>query len=202
MNIKSLVAAAGLCLSPLCGQAGVVYQWTATNDETPRGIMLSMEFDNRTVRSGAFNINIVDEPGLEVPRSGLLGLRYTFPGMENEMVYTSRGGAGFSFGRGNLLLNLQFDATGYLTGSIFASDSNSDIRLASIGRTFTVINANSDEGMPGAGCPPRPQEYICGGATGTIQRVVHNEVPEPTSIALTGAGLFAASMFRRRKIAS
>ena len=202
MIIKSLVAAAGLCLLPLYGQAGVVYQWTAINDETPRGITLSIEFDNPTVRSGEFNIDIVDEPGLEVPRSGLLALRYTFPGMENEMVYTSRGGAGFSFGRGNLFMDLQFDATGYLTGSIFASDSNSDIRLASIGRIFTVLNANSDEGMPGAGCPPRPQEYICGGATGYIQRVAHSEVPEPASIALIGAGLLAASIFPRRRIAS
>jgi len=33
----------------LCSQAGVIYQWQATNGETPYGITLALEFDGMCV---------------------------------------------------------------------------------------------------------------------------------------------------------
>lgn len=200
MNIKSIVAAASLCLLPLCSQAGVLYQWTATNGETPRGITLSMEFDNRTVKRGEFQIDIENDSELKVPKRGLLGLHYTFPGMHEKMVYTSKGGAGFGLGRGYLAMDLQFDADGYLTGSIYANDSNSDIYLVGSGGAFTVIDANSDESMPGAGCGWHFEPAVqCVGATGNIQRVRATEVPEPSTIALLSLGAAGWASSRRRK---
>ena len=53
MNFKSRVAALSLCLFPLASQAGFMYEWRALNNETPRGITLQLEFDQKTVKSGA-----------------------------------------------------------------------------------------------------------------------------------------------------
>lgn len=201
MSIKSSLAAASLCLLPLCSQAGIMYQWTATNNATPWGITLDMEFDKRTVKSGQFKLDLYydlwDGHGT-VPKQGILGLRYSFPGLGSTMTYSSTN-QGFSFGRGYLQLDLQFVDGGYLTGSIYANDSNSHIYMTSVGNSFQVKDANSDQGMPGAGCgwqeiPPMP----CAGATGFIRRV--NKVPEPGSVAVLILGAIALAGTRRRPV--
>lgn len=200
MKLKSSLAALALCLAPLASHAGVVYQWVATNTETPWDITFEMEFDSRTVANGTYRLDLDYDHaagyGVRVPRSGLLALRYTFPGLSNPMEYTARDRRGFSFERGLLNLDLHFGADGFLSGSIYANDTNSHIDLASSGNIFTVLDANSDEGMPSAGCALYA-DLPCQGASGYFQRVASNDVPEPASIALVAAGLLAASRFRR-----
>ncbi|WP_312554064.1 hypothetical protein [Massilia sp.] len=79
MKILSYLAAAALSLLPLCSQAGVIYQWQATNDETPYGITLELEFDEATVQAGTLNYYF-EHFNDDLPPPGLLNLRYTFPG--------------------------------------------------------------------------------------------------------------------------
>lgn len=199
MKLTSYLAAAALSLLPLCSQAGVIYQWQATNDETPYGITLEMEFDEQTVAGGVLNYAFEqgwDEP----PAQGLLNLRYTFPYMAEETVWSARNG-GFSSELGRLDLQLGFGSDGYLSGYIYLNDGYSHIELLSNGRRFTVVDANSDEEMVGAGCP-WVSDYDCSGATGVILRDgaepnEPGEVPEPGTLALLGAGLLAAARLRR-----
>ena len=200
MNIRSHLAAIGLCLLPLCSQAGVIYEWQAVNDALPWGITLELEFDDQTVASGAFNFDYSDPYSYDqVPQNGLLSLRYTFPGMWEDMVYASHRG-GFSTGMGYVNMALAFGADGFLTGSIYLNNGSHHIDMVSDGRTFTVIDANSDEQMEDAGCTWETPS--CSGASGHIRRVSATaqlaEIPEPGSLALFGAGLLAAMRSRRR----
>lgn len=202
MNIKSVFAASALCMLPLTSLAGVVYEWTATNNEIPRGITLQLEFDRKTVKAGEFKLDLEYEYEADaktvVPLRGLLNLRYTVPGNGSFMDYTSHRHTGFSFPSGRLMMDLAFIEGGYLSGKIFASDSNSRIELASADKTFTILDARSDEMMYNAGCQNYPSP--CGGAIGFIQKV--GEVPEPGSIALLTLGAAGLMSMRRRKFTS
>lgn len=192
MNIQSCIAALGLCLLPLASQAGVIYEWSALNDETPRGITLQLEFERSAIDSGAFSFAINQDYDFEEPlaANGLLGLRYTFPGASEAMDYSWK--KGFNHGYGILELELSFDKGGFLSGYIYANNTEHHIMLASQGRRFTVLDANSDEGMADCGWTTGVD---CAGASGHIRRT---DIPEPGSLALLGIGLLAAAGLRRK----
>lgn len=197
MKVRSYFAAIGLCLLPLFSQAGVIYEWQATNDELPLAITLELEFDHRTVAGGEFNFAFWDpEIDSKVPARGLLALRYTFPGMGEEMLYDAKTG-GFASGIEYLNMMVRFGADGFLTGAIYLNDGSHHIDMASEGNLFTVIDADSDEQMLGAGC--NWDMEFCGGASGRIRKVGETaDIPEPGTLALFGAGLLAALRLRRR----
>lgn len=188
MKLASTLAVAACLLLPLASQAGVIYEWRATNDGTPRNITFQLEFTQETVDSGAFSFVVpFGDYTASYPDSGLLSLLYTFPGTAGYMSYqppTEK----FRNGLGHLNMNIRFEAGGYLSGSIYANDANSHIDLRSDGTLFTIVDANSDAAMPGAGCGRLP----CGGATGFLRDVRMNEVPEPHALALFGLGAIAA----------
>lgn len=194
MNIQSCIAALGLCLLPLASQAGVIYEWRALNHETPRGITLQLEFEQGTVDSGAFSFVINQDDGFEdpLPASGLLGLRYAFPGVSEAMDYSWN--RGFNHGYGTLELDLTFEKGGFLSGYIYANNAEHHIQLASQGRRFIVLDANSDQEMDLAGCGWMIG-IDCAGASGHIRRT---DIPEPGSLALLGIGLLAAGGLRRK----
>jgi len=203
MNIKSYLAAAALSVLPLSSNAGIIYEWTATNDQTPTGMTLQLEFDHKTVKSGKFELDLDYDFGAgygKVPSRGLVALLVTIPGVSYDIDYSSKGRRGYSFPGGTLRMDITFLDDGFLTGQIYANDQNSHIDLASIGRTFTVLDANSDEGTVGAGCGWQMEEPTpCAGATGHIQKV--REIPEPASIALLVLGAAGLVSSRRRKAA-
>lgn len=199
MNLKSCVAALSLCLLPLASQAGLIYEWRSLNHETPRGITLQLEFDQGTVDSGAFSFVFHQDYFEEQPDTGLLGLRYSFPGASEAMAYSWKNG--FENGLGMLELELSFEKGGFLSGYISANNAQHHFVMASTGRLFTVLDANSDEGMPAADCG-WTVGIDCTGASGHIKSTDSTDVPEPGSLALLGAGLLAAAGLRRKAAAS
>ena len=188
MTIKKLFVAAALCFTSLASHAGVIYEWRPTNDGTPRNITFQLEFTQETVDSGAFSFVVpFGDTTASYPDSGLLSLLYTFPGTAGYMSYqppTEK----FRNGLGHLNMDIRFEAGGYLSGRIYANNAENHIDLLSDGSLFTIRDANSDAGMPGAGCGWLP----CGGATGYLRDVRMNEVPEPHALALLGLGALAA----------
>ena len=167
MKISVLVAA--LLLSPVLAQAGVLYEWRALKHETPYGITLRLEFDHDTVRSGAFSFHLVPEqPPMPRPGSGLLSMHAAFPGVYTPMTYFPRT-EGFAHGLGDLGMELSFHRGGYLSGYIYANNSEHPIRLESNSIVFTVQDANSDQGMPQAG-PAGPWRFPAPGRPATSGR--------------------------------
>lgn len=196
MNIQSFLAAVALCTLPLSSQAGIIYEWTATNAGTPEGITFQLEFDRKTVKNGSLILDYVaDYADKPAPKRGLLSLVYTHPWQNQLMNYSAKQG-GFENPMGWLYMNVHFGADGYLTGDITANDQFQDFRMVSTGREFTVVRADDDGGMRGCGSFHEPRDE-CGGATGYIAQVT--EVPEPGSFALMGIGLLAATRSRRKR---
>lgn len=210
MNIKSWLAAASFCLLPFTSNAGVIYEWQALNDQTPQGITLQLEFDESTVNSGAFSFNLQDLEMGERPTGGLLSLRYAFAPINGDglMTYTHTDGFdGDPYGLYGLLeMDLRFEAGGFLSGFIYANDTEQHIGMASDGNIFTVFSADSEGGMQSCGWMT---EVECGGAAGYLRRtdmlfagneliVPRTEVPEPGTLALLGLGMLAAARGRRK----
>ena len=196
MNLKSCVAALSLCLLPLVSQAGVIYEWRSLNNETPRGITLQLEFDQRTTNSGAFSFMIDEENAFEGkrPDTGLLGLRYSFPDHPGYQAMAYSAAEGFGNGLGKLTMEVRFEKSGFLSGYIYANNAQHHFTMDSTGSVFTILDANSDQGMPSAGCG-WTVDIDCTGASGQIRRA---DIPEPGSLALMGLGLFAAAAMRRK----
>jgi hypothetical protein len=200
MNIKSYLLAAALALSPLLSQASVIYEWEAQNNQAPRGVVFRLEFDEATLKSGSFDFEAsnMGSPSSWLPQNiGLISFSFSFPG---------GGGVGYfkDEGYGNVgvypsYLSMHVGFGDYLSGSIIASGLDTAFKMVTLGNdnVFTIFDLQSDAEVESAGCPPPWVSNVCAGAQGTIQRV--NEVPEPGSFSLVGAGLFAASRFRRKK---
>ncbi|QOY92384.1 PEP-CTERM sorting domain-containing protein [Massilia sp. UMI-21] len=206
MKLASLIAAAACLLVPLTGHAGVVYQWRPLDGNPPLDFALKLEFTRQAVDSGSFSFQLpYMDSAPSYPELGLVAFQYAFPGMGMPMDYRPQEQQ-FRSGLGMLDMELRFEAGGYLSGWIHANDQNSHIMLQSSGALFTVLDANSDEGMEGAGCG-WTTGLPCSGATGFLQGVQQQNgqaVPEPRTLALFGLGILGlfGSRRLRRAVAS
>jgi hypothetical protein len=199
MKLATFLAAAALSV-PLAGHAGVIYEWRALGGGTPEDISLRLEFSQQAVDSGAFSFQLPYlDAATSYPDSGLVSLHYSFPGSSQPMQYRPQEER-FRGGLGMLDMALRFEPGGYLSGWIRANDQNSDFSIGSSGTVFTFLRADSDQGMPGAGCG-WTTGVACFGATGYLQALsqgVRREVPEPRTLGLLGLGAFGLFAARRR----
>lgn len=194
MRLNNWLVAAALCLTSLGSQASVIYEWRALDNGFPRNVTIRLEFTEETVKSGAFEFHSVQlgDRGPLYPDSGLLSIYLTTLG-NAPISYHPRTEL-LHLGDGILELALKFENGGFLTGDIYVSDLDSHFLLKSQGRVFEILDANSFQGMTGAGCDEVGFEN-CRGAKGHLRR---NDIPEPGSLALLAIGLTAAAGFRRR----
>jgi len=186
-------------------QAAVTYSWqqVSASSAMPTGLNLELAFSEEAVAAGALSLNIRNEcdigPPCLDPQSSLLSLRYWFDhptvsGQHNLIDYDYLTPPRNYYDR--IVMDLTFLPGGLLGGSIFASDGNSDFRMASQGALFYVIDANSDEPF---GCGL--QYPNCSGASGMLVAAAREAiaVPEPATGAIVGLGLVAAWCARRRR---
>jgi len=186
-------------------QAAVTYSWqqVSASSAMPTGLNLELAFSDEAVAAGALSVNIRNEcdigPPCLDPQSSLLSLRYWFDhptvsGQHNLIDYGYLTPPRNYYDR--IVMDLTFLPGGLLGGSIFASDGNSDFRMASQGSLFYVIDANSDEPF---GCGL--QYPNCSGASGMLVAAAREAiaVPEPATGAIVGLGLVAAWYARRRR---
>ena len=186
-------------------QAAVTYSWqqVSASSAMPTGLNLELAFSDEAVAAGALSVNIRNEcdigPPCLDPQSSLLSLRYWFDhptvsGQHNLIDYGYMTPPRNYYDR--IVMDLTFLPGGLLGGSIFASDGNSDFRMASQGALFYVIDANSDEPF---GCGL--QYPNCSGASGMLVAAAREAiaVPEPATGAIVGLGLVAAWYARRRR---
>ena len=186
-------------------QAAVTYSWqqVSASSAMPTGLNLELAFSDDAVAAGALSVNIRNEcdigPPCLDPQSSLLSLRYWFDhptvsGQHNLIDYGYLTPPRNYYDR--VVMDLTFLPGGLLGGSIFASDGNSDFRMASQGALFYVIDANSDEPF---GCGL--QYPNCSGASGMLVAAAREAiaVPEPATGAIVGLGLVAAWYARRRR---
>lgn len=186
-------------------QAAVTYSWqqVSASSAMPTGLNLELAFSEEAVAAGALSVNIRNEcdigPPCLDPQSSLLSLRYWFDhptvnGQHNLIDYGYLTPPRNYYDR--IVMDLTFLPGGLLGGSIFASDGNSDFRMASQGALFYVIDANSDEPF---GCGL--QYPNCSGASGMLVAAAREAiaVPEPATGAIVGLGLVAAWYARRRR---
>jgi hypothetical protein len=196
--MKTLLASLIAALSfHAASHADVIYEWQGNEDATPYNIAMRMVFTDDAVASGSARVTGY---GALPPDSALLLFSYQMPNAASPMSFAPSPVPVWS---DNVFsMNVTFLDDGTLSGSLYANDTVSHIRLASSGNLFTVVSANSDAGMIGAGCALWTD---CAGATGVFRRVgmaaaeADAEVPEPGSLALFGLGLLAAARSSRRR---
>lgn len=200
MNIKSYAAAAALCMLPMLSQAGIIYEWRALNNEAPRGLTFRLEFEKKTVKSGAFNFHLEeDEMQYGWPRRklGLITYQFSFPGGGGQHFHRDYGyEKNFGYNVGNFHMDVDFDRNGFMHGFISTSNFETAFSMWSEKGVFIVHDLKSDAPTDWAGCDWYANTP-CGGAMGEIRRV---EVPEPTSIALLALGVAGLATTRRRKV--
>jgi len=198
MKFLKVFAAVALSLTCLSSQAGVIYEWKPLNQEVPFGFALRLEVARDAVRSGALSFATTLGEPQKFPNAGLLSLRYRAG--QGIIDYSPRREVLDPWGAGEVTLDLRFDASGFATGYLYANDTMSHFEISSSGRVFSVLDANSDAGMDGAGCGS-DFDTPCYGAMGELV-----QIPEPQSLALLGLGglavLAARSRTRRRRAAA
>ncbi len=203
-RIAPIVALLAATLA-LPAHAAVTYSWqqVSASSSMPTGLNLELAFSEEAVAAGSLSLNIRNECDLGPPcvdtQTSLLSLRYWFDhpaisGQHNLIDYRYLTPPRNYYDR--IVMDLTFLPGGLLGGSIFASDGNSDFRMASQGALFSVTAANSDEPF---GCGLQYPD--CSGASGMLVAAALDvtEVPEPATGAIVGIGLVAAWCARRRR---
>lgn len=196
LRFTPLLFAAALLAQPV--QAGVKYSWqqVEASSSMPGKLNLELVFSEQAVGQGSLNLNIRNNchvgGSCDFTQDSLLSLRYSFDGV-NVIDYHHTSKPKMYYDHIDLAMTFQPD--GLLSGSLFASNGESDFSMASTGSLFKMIRADSDQPT---GCGFQfPQ---CSGATGLLSaQLPQGEVPEPSSAALAGLGLLAAWLGLRRK---
>ena len=194
--IFRIIFALALLIAQTTVLAGPLFVWSNVGNEPsnlPTDFYLRIQFTDATMDTGdrvSFNARncdmcvYSDSPieFIEMGQGGS-GRRVWFRPSTVPMRYSDA-----------LNINLTLSAGGYLNGSIFGGNFQSDFSLSSADNVFRISGANSD--APGSGGCNSNLSGTCFGATGVIRDA---DVPEPASLALLVLGLCLIGGRARRR---
>ena len=203
MLSKMLYSTLSLLLVTSSAFANVEYRFNSVSNSAtllPSGVQLGIILSDAVVAAGHIDYQ---SPDCTLFSSGLPGSCVIDPTSPIAYFYFSVNGEPHNTityfpqqqAMGNerrLNLSLDINAKGFLNGSIFANNTETDISFMGVNGLFTVTGVHSDFGLDAGGCPGTntPQ---CFGATGTIQAV-----PEPGTVTLLGLAILG--LFVSRKV--
>jgi hypothetical protein len=205
---RKILCLAATALLTQAASANVVYTWQQVEhvDSMPDGLRLELTFTDAAVAATALTLDVQNRcwyGDCGEQQDSLVSLRYWYAGADgaqewNLIDYRYRDETRPGLQR--LSMALQFEADGFLSGTIMVNDGASDFTMQSDGTVFRLLWAHSDQ--PAACGDAR---FSCTGERGELRSGVpgmeqpqDEELPEPGSLAMLAAGGLAGWFARRR----
>jgi hypothetical protein len=204
MTSRLTALLAGLLLTCSQADAGVLYSWHHNSggpDALPKGMVMEIEFSDAAVAAGSVDyvLSPCGFPEFCGPDPDAPVTRFLFAGVTPPIRYAPAMQPMDPFSA--LTVSVRFEPNGYLSGTIFANDTASEISASSRGGALFTIDGVHSDFPSGGGCDLWGDD--CRGATGYLRTdaapPVPRPIPEPQSMLLVAVAMLGLLIGSRRR---